>query len=312
MASNLVFPDGVRLARLYELPGPEPDRTMNWSRIQAAEIRSGYRLSESADPRFAFYGQANVDAPKIWDIFRDLCIRLLGPMATLVMSEIDGVPAPVGMNKVRVILRSLEPHSYQLVHDGFLQFGLVHQEGNQLSEVFVTHTKHFQLWLEDANLLRSTMQQHGVPEVEAQQFIDEYPHTTKRLPSEEIAFQSPAELIWHMEAVLWADSFAELAVDALVYPGLVDKDKFNDVVEVVVEEIIAQLIIKDLPTQCFCQMNDNEFDYKHNEWADKIAVLTVQSLLDRGLVYEENFDDAVDIVAEEILVRLIMKDLPPQ
>jgi len=41
-------------------------------------------------------------------------------------------------------------------------------------------------------------------------------------------------------------------------------------------------------------------------------VLTVQSLLDRGLVCEENFDDAVDIVSEEILVRLIMKYLPPQ
>ena len=75
---------------------------------------------------------------------------------------------------------------------------------------------------------------------------------------------------------------------------------------------MAQLMIKDLSPQCFSQMIDHEFDYTLNEWADKIVVLAIQSLLDRGLVCKDNFDDAVDNVAEEILVRLIMKNLPPQ
>lgn len=68
-ADNLVFPDGVRLARHWELPGPEQNRASNWAWIQAANITTGFILSESSDSQFAFYAEANVDAPKIWDVF---------------------------------------------------------------------------------------------------------------------------------------------------------------------------------------------------------------------------------------------------
>ncbi len=173
-----------------------------WSHIQAAEIRSGFVISASADPRFAFYGEANVHAHKIWSVFRDLSERLLGPSATLLMSEIDDEPAFIGTNAVSFILRSLEPHSFQLAHDGFLQFGLVHQEGSQLSEVFVAPTKHFKLWFADASLVRACMQQHGVPEAEALQFIDKYPRTTIRLPGEKAALGSPEQIIQYMKEVL--------------------------------------------------------------------------------------------------------------
>lgn len=202
MASTLVFPDGVRLARLDELPGPEADRARAWSRIQAAEIRPGFVVSESADPRFPFYSEANVDAPMIWGVFRDLCERLLGPAATLVMSDVDDEPSPVGQDQVGSLLRLLEPHQHQLAHDGWLQFGLVSQDEDQVREVFVAPTKHVKVWCEDADLLRTTMQQYGVPEVERLQFIDEYPHTTTRLPREKTAFQSAEELIRHMETSL--------------------------------------------------------------------------------------------------------------
>jgi hypothetical protein len=198
MPSTLVFPDGVRFPHLDELPGPEPDRARAWLKIQSASIVAGFVLSKSTDPRFAFYAEANVDAPKIWEVFRDLCQSLFGPVATLVISEIDDEPLPAGPAVTLEVLRLLQPHKYQLAHDGWIQFGLIHQEDDLLSEVFVAPTKHFTLWLNDEKLFRSTMQYHAISEVESLEFIDEYPRTTTRLASDRVVFQDHSELIEHI------------------------------------------------------------------------------------------------------------------
>ena len=46
-------------------------------------------------------------------------------------------------------------------------------------------------------------------------------------------------------------------------------------------------------------------------WSEGVAVLAVDALLDADLVKREDFDQAVSIVAEEILVRLVLGDYPP-
>ena len=47
------------------------------------------------------------------------------------------------------------------------------------------------------------------------------------------------------------------------------------------------------------------------DWCKSVASLSVDVLVDSGLVKKEDFNQAVDIVAEEILVRLIVGDYPP-
>ena len=42
-----------------------------------------------------------------------------------------------------------------------------------------------------------------------------------------------------------------------------------------------------------------------------MAVLAVDALVDSGLVRKDDFDQAVEVVAEEILVRLSLRDYPP-
>jgi hypothetical protein len=204
MPSTLVFPDGVRLARHWELLGSEQNRASNWARIQAANIATGFTLSESTDSQFAFYAEANVDAPKIWDVFRDLSLVLLGPVSTLIMSEIDDEPMPLGSAGTPAILGLLEPHKSQLAHDGWIQFGLVSLTGDLISEVFVAPTKHFQVWLNDENRFRSIMRHYAIPEAESLEFIDEYPRTTMRLRDDRVAFHDHDQLIEHFEKQLGA------------------------------------------------------------------------------------------------------------
>ena len=195
MKSSLVLPAGVRLANLDEIPGPDARREFEWSRIQRADIRSGYVISESDNTRFPYYAEANIDAPKIWIVFRELCLALLQGRSTLVMSEIEEDPAPVCAGDVSRVLERLEPHNYHLAHDGYLQFGLVHQSNDQVSEVFVAPTKHFKVWFDDVAAFRAVMRQHGVPEAEVLQFLDEYPRVTIQLAPDRAPFRSVDDLV---------------------------------------------------------------------------------------------------------------------
>ena len=130
MPNILVLPDGVRLARHLELPGPEQNRASNGARIRAANITTGFILSESTDFQFAFYAEANVDASRIQDVFRDLSLVLLGPVSILIMRGIDDEQMPLGSAGTPALLGLLEPYKSQLAHNGWIQFGLVSLTGD--------------------------------------------------------------------------------------------------------------------------------------------------------------------------------------
>ena len=96
MPSTLVFPDGIRLARKDEIPGPERDRSKTWPRVESANIVPGYVLHATEDKRFMHYAEINVNAPQIWPVFRDLCQALLSPHATFIAAETDCELIPIG------------------------------------------------------------------------------------------------------------------------------------------------------------------------------------------------------------------------
>jgi hypothetical protein len=47
-------------------------------------------------------------------------------------------------------------------------------------------------------------------------------------------------------------------------------------------------------------------------WSEAGAILAVDALVDGGCVAKKDFDKAVGIVAEEMWVRLLCRDYPPQ
>jgi hypothetical protein len=191
---TLEFPDGVRLARLEELPGPESRRSADWARVQCANIAPGYSLAESNSPRFSGYAEINVNAPHIWAVFHDLCQSLLGPRATLVASEVDVEPVSLGSGDTCSIIAVLERYKYQLSHDGFVQFGLICARDDAITEVFVAPTKHFKVWLNNEGNFRLIMDRYGLRKLSKLEFIDEYPRTTIALP-EGLGVFRPSDLL---------------------------------------------------------------------------------------------------------------------
>ena len=196
MPITLVFPDGVRLARKHEIPGPEAVRSALWDRIEAADIAPGFIIKQTSDTQFVAYAEINVDAPNIWAVFCDLCHALLGPVATFIANEDDETPRPLGTADVRMLISTLERYERQLAHDGSLQFGLLDEQGGMITEVLVTPTKHFQVWLNDEKRFRSIMEQHGLRETDHLQFLDEYPHIIVQFT--EAIYDGAGKLLKHL------------------------------------------------------------------------------------------------------------------
>ena len=49
---------------------------------------------------------------------------------------------------------------------------------------------------------------------------------------------------------------------------------------------------------------------ENESWSRKVAALTLDALVDHGLLRREDLDAAVEIAAEEIQIRLAMADYP--
>ena len=199
MANTLVFPDGVRLANREEIPGTENARATVWARIQAAKLTQGFVLKRAEGEQFKFYAEANVHAPLIWAVFRDLCRALLTSEATLIFSETDADPSSLGSAEVSTIIDALGRYEYQLAHDGFLQFGIVSDQVGAHNEVFVAPTKHLMIWLNDEMRFRWVMESYGIPEASRLEFLDEYPRTTITLPPDKGALRDIGELAKRLE-----------------------------------------------------------------------------------------------------------------
>jgi hypothetical protein len=202
VSHTLEFPDGVRLAKLEEIPGSEPERSAGWERVRQAHIVPGFTVTDSlSDHRFGHFAEINVNASQIWALFRDLCAGLLSDPATLIASDVDTEPRHVLGGELAKVLNALEIYQYQLAHDGFLQFGLLNDRVEGISEVLVTPTKHFKVWLNNIERFRSIMNDHKISERTKMEFIDEYPRVTTRLPEGRGAVVAP-ETLWKVVADL--------------------------------------------------------------------------------------------------------------
>ena len=77
-----------------------------------------------------------------------------------------------------------ESHVRHLVHDGFLEFGIIFQHKGVTEEVFVPYAKYLRIWTNKPEAVRAVFKSHGIPEVPELQFIDEFPRVSNSLLDE--------------------------------------------------------------------------------------------------------------------------------
>ncbi len=200
MNNTLIFPAGIHLAEPHEIMGG-PERDGLIEKRCHARIEQGYVIHTSENTRFSFYAEINVDAPQIWPVFRSLCEALLAEKATPMIGAIDEEPLHNGKyDSVPNLLSRFEPFEYYLVNDCFIQFGLAARSQAELTEVFVTPTKHFQIWMSKVEVFKTIMDDYHIPLSEKLQFINGFPRVTSPLKYE-TAFHDYDDLIDHLVEV---------------------------------------------------------------------------------------------------------------
>lgn len=169
----LEWPQGVRTPRIDEAP---PAWREAIERASHVAFRTGYVVSNRGGETFTTYFEANVHASQVWAVVCDLAQAIL-PLAAAPIVGVKDEPEPVfGPYTLRgVALAVLEPYSHYLQHDGFLEFGLIHQRDRRTEEVFVKSAKYIQVWTNKQDRVREVFARFGLVEVEKLEFIDEYP-----------------------------------------------------------------------------------------------------------------------------------------
>ncbi len=181
---ELVFPDGIRLAKPHELPSS--DESVLLEKVRNARIEQGYVAQSASETLFTCYAEANVDATQIWKVFRSLCEALIPEEAMPIIGEIEQESLYNGRyDQTQKLLAMFEKYDYYLANDCHIQFGLAAQSETELAEVFVTPTKYFKIWTSKADVLANVMNKHGIARLDKLQFIDEFPRVTTALNYED-------------------------------------------------------------------------------------------------------------------------------
>ena len=173
----LVFPEGVKLATSTDLPFA-PNLPELLARVSSAKIEPGYIVRHVNDRLFQYYVEVNVNAPQLWSLFRSLCDVILPEETQPIVGDINGEITHGKYTSTVKLLELFEIFQFYLAHDCYLQFGLGKSSSAETCEIFVTATKHFQIWTNKIDGLEDVMRDYGLCRVDNLQFIDEFPRIT--------------------------------------------------------------------------------------------------------------------------------------
>jgi hypothetical protein len=173
----LVFPEGVKLATSTDIPF-DPDLPELLARVNSAKIEPGYIVHHVNDRLFQYYVEVNVNAPQLWSLFRSLCNVLLPEEVQPVVGDLNEEITRGKYTSTVELLELFEEFQFYLAHDCYLQFGLGKSSSVETCEIFVTATKHFQIWTNSIDDLEDIMSNYGLCRVDNLQFIDEFPRIT--------------------------------------------------------------------------------------------------------------------------------------
>jgi hypothetical protein len=180
IAEALRFPRGVRLAAEADLP-KSADKADDLARIKSANITTGFVVATRADPGFSTYIEAYVHADEVWSVFETLASRLLPDVSAPIVGWKDDDATLGPYTDKSAALAAFHAHAQSLQHDGFIEFGLMFQQGGKTEEVMVKGSKYLQIWTNNPEVATATLSSLGIPNVEGLQFIDQYPSVTERL-----------------------------------------------------------------------------------------------------------------------------------
>jgi hypothetical protein len=179
------LPIGIRIPKDDEYPKGHDIKSINDKR-DSANIVEGFTISEVSGERFSHYAEANIDASKIWGVFRSLTNNLINESAYGIIGFKEEKSKLSRFTTMEKIIGIFQRFEFELTNDGFLEFGIATYNERSLNEIFVTSFKYMNIWTDKKECLVETFKSHGIQQMENLQFIDEFPVVTEALAGSSI------------------------------------------------------------------------------------------------------------------------------
>jgi hypothetical protein len=157
-------------------------------------------LRQPGDLSSAWIADINVDAPKLWSLFRDLCKGVLGPVATFIVGPNDTQDEDiVVVSGARDrLLGILDAHAYQLAHDGSFRFGLSCIRADRLDEVAVGPAKTVRVSMRDREHVVAILERHGLAVFDRLDFLSDFHCFIERSRLKAMTFENFLDLTQHV------------------------------------------------------------------------------------------------------------------
>jgi hypothetical protein len=177
------LPIGIRVPSHDEYPSSYNIADIE-SKRSAANIVEGYKLASVADANYKWYAEVNIDCDRLWSLFLNLSDKLIPDIAYGIFAFKDSEHNLSTFTGKETIMELFNQYKFELVNDGYLEFGIAHYDNTSLNEILVKSFKYIQVWGTDKSKLIDVLNSFGLKEYEHLGFIDDFPVVSLALNQE--------------------------------------------------------------------------------------------------------------------------------
>lgn len=177
------LPPTIRPCRRDELPNNDLKLLEHWNKLKTAPVAEGYLISDKPvndDLPYSFFAAINVDNSRLWQVILALTDTLPEMAAPLFGLGEDVLLYGDYTEKIQM-LAGLSPHKKMLIQEPFIEWGIIYQTEEFVTEIFVPSAKYIRFWGMDKNQFKDIMHAHDLFEKPNIEFIDQYPRVKQPL-----------------------------------------------------------------------------------------------------------------------------------
>lgn len=174
------LPLGIKIPDSDEYPEGYDVKSINEKR-NSANIVEGFKINLISGEKFSHYIEANIDADKIWNVFYDLANKLIANTAYGIIGFKDEEPRLSRFTTKEKIIHIFEKYKFELINDGYLQFGIAYYDENSLNEIYLSSFKFIKIWTTNWKLTKDILNKFGIKQIDNLHFIDEFPVVSEAL-----------------------------------------------------------------------------------------------------------------------------------
>ena len=194
------LPKTIRPARFDEIP----KNSKAFERLQiidSAKIVEGFTFKlkeidneEHKEIPFKFYSEININNSRLWDLIIALT-DLLPDISSLIIGDYDYEPNYCDYKAKSDLIDSIKKFKTELTEDAFLEWGIIYNDKESLTEIFIPDSKYIKFWGVDIEGFKTIMTKFDLNQIDDLEFIDEYPKVREPLRVFENSIMNTNKLI---------------------------------------------------------------------------------------------------------------------